>query len=99
MKRIPLPSIDPAVSRRLILDKCGKRNGTGRIARERRTISSSEVQKWASLLIDQYGDDAADLAEVSVIEMLATKNGMALIAWAHIFAAIQQMQKSESERC
>jgi len=74
------------------LKKFPRRDNTDAITRRLRAISSAEVQKWARLLIAQYGHDAEDLAETGIIEMLAVKNGAALVAWARIFAAIQEIR-------
>ena len=92
MRRTSLPAVDQAVSRRLSLKKFPRRDNTDAITRRLRAISSAEVQKWARLLIAQYGHDAEDLAETGIIEMLAVKNGAALVAWARIFAAIQEIR-------
>ncbi len=99
MKRINLPSIDPAISRRHSTKASRPSNDTDAISRRLRVISSAEVQKWARLLIAQYGHDAEDLAEIGIIEMLAIKNSAALVAWARIFAAIRELRSLEPERC
>ncbi len=99
LKKLNLPSIDPAVSRRLASKNFRQLNGTDAISRRLRVISSAEVQKWARMLIAQYGRDAEELAEIGILEMLAIKNSAALVAWAKIFAAIQELRTLETEPC
>ena len=71
--------------------KCAAPGAPGKIV-----MNSREAQNWARFLIDQYGAEAEELAEVGIIEMLAFKNDQALIAWALIFAAIRQRRAHES---
>jgi len=58
-------------------------------------MGGSEIEKWARLLIDQYGAEAEELAEIGVLEMLALKNGKALVTWALISAAIQEIRSQQ----
>lgn len=97
MRRRLAPSGDIFLSRRLSLNIA--RRGNGRAAGSPSgAISGAEAVRWARILLDQYGAEADDLAEIGVIEMLAAKNGASLVAWSKIFAAIQAIRIADSQR-
>lgn len=102
MRRRLAPSGDIFLARRLSLNTARRGNGNGNdngnAGNPSGALSGADAVRWARLLLDQYGAEADELAEIGVIEMLAAKNGASLVAWSKIFAAIQAIRIAESQR-
>lgn len=92
MSRVVLPPVDPALLRHVSLRHLQPRKNGSAAARQLPVLSRAEVRNCARLLVDQYGDEAEALAEIGVIEMLAMKDGVHLIAWSMIFTAIRELR-------
>ena len=95
MRRVTLPALNATISRQLSLRTPHGRRSTDADAQWRYAVSNTEAQRWAQLLVDQYGAEAEELAEIGVIEMLALKKTAYLVLWSKIYAAIREIQGRE----